>query len=99
MVGHWTLKWLGVGLCLFPSACNNKEKPELVSGAVNPLTESAAFQDTISEVAWIEGMRRMRVRGYGIVAGLGTRDKGLRKAELLSSRQPPPGEPTHRTLA
>jgi hypothetical protein len=46
---------------------------ELVEGAENPLTSSSAFRDTVAEVAWVEGLRRMRVRGYGIVAGLGTR--------------------------
>lgn len=33
--------------------------------------ESAALRGTIGECSWVEGMRRMRVRGYGIVVGLG----------------------------
>jgi flagellar basal body P-ring protein FlgI len=70
-----TITWAGVALCLVPLACGHpKKKPsELVSGAGNALTDSKAFRDTVSEVAWIEGLRGMRVRGYGLVAGLGTR--------------------------
>ncbi len=33
---------------------------------------SAAYRDTIAEHVWIEGLRRMRVAGYGLVVGLGT---------------------------
>ena len=33
---------------------------------------SAAFRDTIAQQVWIEGLRRMRVVGYGLVVGLGT---------------------------
>lgn len=73
MLRHRTLRWAGVVVCLLGPGCNNKKKGELVSGAANPLTESAAFKDTISEAAWVEGLRRMQVRGYGLVAGLGTR--------------------------
>lgn len=38
-----------------------------------PLTESFAFRDTVSEQCFVEGLRKMRVRGFGIVAGLGDR--------------------------
>jgi len=72
MLWHRTLAGV-VLLCMVSPACNhNKKKGELVSGTDNPLTDSVAFRDTVSEVAWVEGLRRMRVRGYGIVAGLGT---------------------------
>ena len=74
MPWHKTMSWAGVVLCLAPLACDHhKKKGEMVSGVGNPLTDSRAFRYTISEVAWIEGLRRMRVRGHGLVAGLGTR--------------------------
>ena len=74
MLWRRVLTWFGVAWCAALPACNhNKPAGELVSGVDNPLTDSMAFRDTVSEVAWIEGLRRMRVRGYGIVAGLGTR--------------------------
>ena len=38
---------------------------------VPPLADSAAYRDTIAELAYFDGLRRLRVRGYGIVAGLG----------------------------
>lgn len=38
-----------------------------------PRPTSAALRDTIGEHAWVEGMRKMHLRGYGIVVGLGTR--------------------------
>ena len=38
---------------------------------VPPLADSAAYRDTVAESAYFDGLRRLRVRGYGIVAGLG----------------------------
>ena len=38
---------------------------------VDPLAKSAAFRDTVSQYAYLDGLRRLRVRTYGIVAGLG----------------------------
>ncbi|MCK4659076.1 MAG: flagellar basal body P-ring protein FlgI [Phycisphaerae bacterium] len=74
MLWHKAILWAGVVvLGMMHLACDNKKKGELVPGTANPLIHSKAFQDTISEVAWVEGLRRMRVRGYGLVAGLGTR--------------------------
>ena len=74
MPWHKTMRWAGIALCLVPLTCNHqKKKGEMVSGIDNPLTGSLAFRDTVSQVAWVEGLRRMRVRGYGLVAGLGTR--------------------------
>jgi hypothetical protein len=37
------------------------------------LGKSASYRDTIGEQGWIEGLRFLHVRGYGLVAGLGTR--------------------------
>jgi hypothetical protein len=52
-------------------------KPDLDAGKVDTTVPepalSAAYRDTIGQHGWIEGMRRMRVRGYGLVAGLGDR--------------------------
>lgn len=45
--------------------------PGLVRGIKDPLTESLAYRDAVSQYAWVEGLRKMRVRGYGLVAGLG----------------------------
>ena len=36
-----------------------------------PLANSAAYKDTIGAATYVEGMRPMRVRGYGLVVGLG----------------------------
>lgn len=38
---------------------------------VSPLADSAAYRDTVAESAYFDGLRHLRVRGYGIVAGLG----------------------------
>ncbi len=44
-----------------------------VDAQLDGLPDSLAYQDTIAEQGWIEGLRLMKVRGYGVVAGLGTR--------------------------
>ncbi|HRX87136.1 MAG TPA: flagellar basal body P-ring protein FlgI [Phycisphaerae bacterium] len=53
------------------------KKPDVEKGFVDAklqgLTDSAAYHDTVAEQGWIEGLRFMRVRGYGLVAGLGDR--------------------------
>lgn len=73
------------------SACNGefgtitwdftKKKPDIEADVVDTetddLADSAAYRDTIAEQGWIEGLRKMRVRGFGIVAGLG--DRGSRE--------------------
>ncbi len=38
---------------------------------VDRMSSSVAYTDSIAEVAYFDGMRRLRVRGYGLVAGLG----------------------------
>ncbi|MEE9296803.1 MAG: flagellar basal body P-ring protein FlgI [Phycisphaerae bacterium] len=38
---------------------------------VDPLAQSAAYRDTVAQYAYLDGLRRLRVRTYGIVAGLG----------------------------
>lgn len=38
----------------------------------NPLAHSAAYRDTIGALAYYQGLAPMRVRGYGLVVGLGT---------------------------
>jgi len=67
----------------FPAAgCNftwdlKPKKPDIEKGFVEAtlegLADSAAYRDTIAEQGWVEGLRFMRVRGYGLVAGLGNR--------------------------
>lgn len=42
-----------------------------VSESLERYASSLAVRGTIGEVTWIEGMRRMDVRGYGLVIGLG----------------------------
>jgi len=67
MVGcdDWAITW-------------NLQKPKAdvddhyVDAGPTDLAKSAAYRDTVAERGWIEGLRLMRVRGYGIVAGLGT---------------------------
>ncbi len=53
------------------------QKPDLETGKVDTTasdaTLSAAYRDTIGQYGWIEGMRKMQVRGYGLVVGLGDR--------------------------
>lgn len=50
----------------------NKAKVELgVAAKVNPGASSASYRDTIGAHAYFEGMGPMRVRGYGLVVGLG----------------------------
>ena len=55
----------------------NKGKPDVEKGFIEAhlegLSNSLAYRGTVAEQGWIEGLRLMRVRGYGIVAGLGTR--------------------------
>lgn len=38
---------------------------------LDPLADSAAYRDTVAQYAYFDGLRRLRVRGYGLVAGLG----------------------------
>ena len=49
-----------------------KQKLDLgVANRAGPLANSAAFRDTIGSLTFYEGMGPMRVRGYGLVVGLG----------------------------
>ncbi len=41
------------------------------SNYTDPIQNSASYRQTIAEYAYFDGMRRMRVRGYGIVIDLG----------------------------
>lgn len=50
----------------------NKAKLEVgVAHTDNPLAKSAAYRDTIGALTYYDGMGPMRVRGYGLVVGLG----------------------------
>jgi hypothetical protein len=42
-----------------------------VAPADNPLANSAAYRNTIGSLTYVQGLRPMRVRGYGLVVGLG----------------------------
>ena len=49
-----------------------KRKLDLgVDPMASPLADSAAYRDTIGAYTYYEGLRPMRVRGYGLVVGLG----------------------------
>jgi flagellar basal body P-ring protein FlgI len=51
-----------------------KEAPkpaETVAHEEDAREQSAAVRDTVTTAAWMEGMRRMAVGGYGLVVGLG----------------------------
>ncbi len=52
-----------------------KKQPDVeskrVPGTIDVATESLAYRDTVAQHAWIEGLRRMRVRGEALVIGLG----------------------------
>ena len=39
--------------------------------STDPLFNSAAYRDSVAEYAYFDGLRRLRVRGYGVVVGLG----------------------------
>lgn len=41
------------------------------SNFTDDIQNSAAYRHTVAEYAYFDGMRRMRVRGYGLVVGLG----------------------------
>lgn len=43
-----------------------------VDPMASPLINSSAYRDTIGELTYYDGMTPMRVRGYGLVVGLGT---------------------------
>lgn len=73
-----------VGLAFVALGCDSggqtkwlskKDKPETdeVDPTVekDPREESAGVRDTVATVAWLEGMRRMSVGGYGLVVNLG----------------------------
>ena len=47
-----------------------------VHGTLAHPASSLAYRDTVAQYAWIEGMRKMQVRGYGVVVGLGDRGSG-----------------------
>lgn len=50
---------------------------QLVDSEPLAISDSLALRDTIAQQGFIEGLRKMRVRGFGIVAGLG--DRGSRE--------------------
>lgn len=61
---------VGVGGCSITE--KGKERYDLgVESQAHELMDSAAFRDTIGSVTTFEGMAAMRVRGYGLVVGLG----------------------------
>ena len=50
----------------------NKAKIELgIPATETPLAKSASYRDTIGSLTYYDGMGPMRVRGYGLVVGLG----------------------------
>ncbi|MCP4591226.1 MAG: hypothetical protein GY842_10800 [bacterium] len=74
MLRHTAVLVAGASVWLSCLACDHgKKHGEMVPGVEDPLVNSKAFRDTVSQVAWVEGLRKMRVRGYGLVVGLGTR--------------------------
>ncbi|MEK6799605.1 MAG: flagellar basal body P-ring protein FlgI [Planctomycetota bacterium] len=72
-----------VGLVLFTSLCGcagrdqKKERYDLgVASRAGALAESAAYRDTLGAYGYFEGMAPLRVRGYGLVVGLGKNGAG-----------------------
>jgi hypothetical protein len=53
------------------TAVDNKRYDLGISPEDAPLANSAAYRDTIGSLGYFEGMAAMRVRGYGLVVGLG----------------------------
>jgi len=49
----------------------HRKTAEQASAEPDPQAESAGVRDTVATVAWVEGLRRMSVGGYGLVVGLG----------------------------
>lgn len=50
----------------------DRQKLDLgVDPSLGPLANSAAYRDTIGAYTYYQGLRPMRVRGYGLVVGLG----------------------------
>ena len=85
---HKTAVLLGLcGALLLAAACEHgafkidwppaKGKAEVeektVATPVKGITTSLAYRDTVAQQGVFDGLRFMRVRGYGVVAGLGTR--------------------------
>lgn len=64
--------------CAFvlPGCVSEHERPKKIDLGVAPqqsdFQNSAAYRDTIGSYAYFEGLTPMRVRGYGLVVGLGT---------------------------
>ncbi len=60
-----------VGGCL--AERESRERLDLgVAPQRSPLEKSAAYRDTVGAYTYYEGLRPMKVRGYGVVVGLGT---------------------------
>ncbi|NOX59020.1 MAG: hypothetical protein GXP29_09210 [Planctomycetes bacterium] len=66
----------GDGFLQFEWNTQGKPKPDVEDGFVDAkvqgIANSKSYIGTVAEQGYIEGLRRMRVRGYGLVAGLGT---------------------------
>lgn len=63
---------IGVTLISCSPKTDNRTRQDLgVEPMPNPLAKSAAFRDTIGSHATFEGLGPMRVRGFGVVVGLG----------------------------
>ncbi len=78
---RWSV-WIMAAVMVGSAGCEftwntRKKKGDYDQGFVEAhvagLAESLSYRDTIAEQGWLEGLRKMRVRGYGVVAGLGTR--------------------------
>lgn len=77
-MGFFRLYWVSVvvvGLACC-SGCNwereTRGKIDLgVEALSSPLANSAAYRDTIGSLTYTQGLSGMRVRGYGLVVGLG----------------------------
>jgi hypothetical protein len=76
---------IGLAGCTWGS--DSAKKLELgVDPATGPIADSVAYRDTIGAYTYYDGLRPMRVRGYGLVAGLGkngSRDCPRRVRERL----------------
>ena len=76
---------LNLAVCLVLTGCvginwsfleprrGQDDESNRLEGTVPDITASLAYRDTVAQSARLQGMRKMRVRGYGLVVGLGDR--------------------------
>lgn len=61
----------GVAGCSFTEKVDKRKQDVGVAPVQTELSKSCAYRDTIGSLAYFEGLSPLRVRGYGLVVGLG----------------------------